>query len=252
LAFEVTVLGASGTHPTPGSACPGYLLRDGDQSVWLDAGTGTFANLQRHVDFRSINALVISHLHLDHILDLYPFYYALRYGLNAGPCNVQVYAPAGTEEHMRKLLTAQDPEADFGGVFSFRVMSDGSKETIGPFEFRFFRSIHPIETLAMRISADGRTLAYSADTGVGDGLVEFAKGADSLICEATMQEPDQELADIHLTAEQAAELAEMAGVKRLVLTHILPGRDPKVSLGQAARVFSGEIMLAGDNVTFPV
>lgn len=252
MGFELVVLGASGTYPTPDAACPGYLLRCEGTDVWLDAGPGTFANLQRHTDFQKLRALVLSHLHPDHIVDFYGFYYGLRYGSTPSePSGFEVYAPKGTEEHLLKLLSIDRP-ASFDGYVVFRTVASGSEEKIGPFHFRFLRAVHPVEALAMRIEAGGRTLVYSADSGPSSELVELAEGADMLIAEATMQEAIEELAEIHMTAEEAGELATGAGVGRLVLTHIWPGLDPEVSLAQAAKYFSGEIILASDNLRIEV
>lgn len=253
MAFEVTVLGASGTYPTPGAACAGYLLRSGGADVWLDAGPGTFANLQRHTRYDQVRALVLSHLHPDHILDAYPFYYALRYGLDSGNRkSFPVYAPAGAEEHLEKLLSIRDAAGKFDGYLSFKSVAPGEELTIGPFNFRFGLSVHPIETLAMRVEAEGRVFAYTADTGPGGAIDELAEGADSLFCEATLQEVAVDLAEVHMTAEQAGALAAKAGVRRLVLTHIWPGLDPQKSVAQARSHFSGEVLVAEDNLNFQV
>jgi ribonuclease BN (tRNA processing enzyme) len=253
VAFEVTVLGSSATFPVPDSACSGYLLRSDGVSIWVDAGPGTFPNLQRHVDFRSVRALLLSHLHTDHFLDLYPFYYGTRYGLDAGePKGFPVYGPAGTELHLGGPISSVDAPADFGGYLTFHVLSAGGELSLEGFDLWFARSVHPIETLAMRITAGGRTLGYTADTGQSTELPGFFKGADSLICEATLQEEVPELAEIHLTAEQAGALAAEAGVSQLILTHILPGLDHHVSVDQARKKFDGEVLLAADNFEFQV
>ncbi|MGH7425961.1 MAG: MBL fold metallo-hydrolase, partial [Candidatus Methylomirabilales bacterium] len=106
--------------------------------------------------------------------------------------------------------------------------------------------------LAVRAEAGGRALVYSADTGPGEGLVELARGAEVMICEAALQAPKADLAEVHLTAEQAGEIAARAGVGRLVLAHLSPGLDPEVSAAQARRRFSGEILLAADNLRIQV
>lgn len=254
MGFELIVLGGSGTYPTPTGSCAGYLLRSAGQDVWLDCGPGTFVNLQQHTDFLGIKAIVLSHLHLDHILDIYPFYFALRFH-PTDPASFPVYAPDGAEELLVKMFwITEDPDwRHFGGYIDFRTITNGSKATIGPFDFRFVRSVHPVETLAMRIEADGRALAYTADTGTPvDGLVEVARDADLLIVEATMQEPNEVMAEIHLTAEEAGQFAAKANARRLMLTHISPQLDPKVSIEQAAKHFPGEIMLATDHLSVSV
>lgn len=254
MSFELIVLGGSGTYPTPTGSCAGYLLRSGGEDVWLDCGPGTFVNLQQHTDFLGIKAIVLSHLHLDHILDLYPFYFALRF-YPTDPVGFPVYAPNGAEDLLVKMFwTTEDPNwRHFGGYLDFETIADGNEKDIGPFRFRFAQSVHPIETLAMRIEAGGRVLAYSSDTGAPiDGLVDLARDADLLIVEATLQEADPMMAEVHLTAEEAGQLASKANVGRLMLTHIWPRLDPSLSIEQASRHFSGEIMTATDHLSVEI
>lgn len=250
------MLGASGTYPMPGSACSSFLLRSEGSAVWIDAGPGSFANLQRHVDFQAVGALVISHLHLDHIVDVYPFYYALRFSRESkGPQGLEVYAPAGAAAHLGRLASPSGV-GDFGGYLAFRTISDGDERVIDSFRFRFARSVHPVETLAMRAQIGDRVLAYTSDTGPRGAsdpggrarLVALAKDADLLIAEATMQEPVPELGEVHMTAREAGELAAEAGVERLMLTHLWPGLDPSASIAAAKQSFGGEVMAAADNI----
>jgi ribonuclease BN (tRNA processing enzyme) len=251
--FEVVVLGASGTFPKPGGACTGFLVISGESKVWIDAGPGTFANFQRHAAASELTALVISHTHLDHILDLYSLYYAIRYGPGAGgPRGLPVYAPPGAEEHLSRLVSASTDSERFGGYFTFREVEPGKSVQIDPFQFVFAWATHPVPTLAMRIEAEGRTLAFTADSGPSPALVDIARGADVLIAEATLQAEDARAKQVHMTAEEAGMTARDAGVGRLILSHIVPGLDPLVSLEQACRHFSGPTSAAADNMRFDV
>lgn len=248
MAFEVIVLGASGTYPTPGAACAGYLLRSNGSDVWVDSGPGTFANLQRHANFWELDGLVLSHLHPDHLLDFYPFYYALRYsGVVDRPPGFKVFAPSPGERHLTKMISFDEP-CGFDGYIDFSQISEESAITLGAFEFEFSRSVHPIETLSMRITSEGRTLVYSSDTGRTTTLADVAKGAHCLICEATLQTPDEGLSEVHLTAQEAGAVAAEAGVEKLVLTHLWPGLEAEQSVEQAAKEFSGEIIVGADNL----
>lgn len=246
--FEAIVLGSTGTYPKPGGATSGFLLRVGEYTIWIDCGTGTFANLQRHTDFRELSGIVITHLHLDHILDLYSAYYALRYGTGSkGPTGLEVYAPAGAEAHLAQLLSPASNDG-FGGYFDFRVVRSGDKIAILPFVLTFRRTVHPVETLAVRVEANGRSLVYTSDTAWSDALVGFAEGANVLIAEASLQEPDPVGQSVHMTAEEAGRLARDARVGRLVLTHLRPELDPTVSMDQAAQHFRGKILVGVDNL----
>lgn len=252
--FEVVVLGSSGTFPIADNAATGFLLRSEGVDVWLDAGTGTFGNLQRHTDYFKVAALVLSHFHLDHILDVYPFYYGLRYSSESpGPMGLKVYAPEGARQRLEPLAGSGGAYHNgFEDYLDFEVIRAGQKTTIGPFSFEFFKTLHPVETLAMRIEAGGRRLAYTADTGATPDLVPAARDADMLIAEASIQKPDELMTEVHMTAEEAGRLATEAGAGRLVLNHIVPGLDREVSVQHAKSQFHGEVIAAVQNMKLEV
>jgi ribonuclease BN (tRNA processing enzyme) len=254
MTFELTVLGSSGTYPTPERACTGFLITSGETNIWIDCGVGTFANLQRHMDFFDVDAVFLSHLHVDHILDLYSFYYAIRYSTNnKGPTGVPVYGPAEAEEFLTHMLsTGGAGHQHFAGFLDFRTASPDEKVEVGPFTFTFATTVHPIDVLAMRIEAEGRTLCYTSDTGWTDSLVDFAKGADVLIVEATLHQPKEELKEIHLTAQEAGRLGAEANAGKLLLTHIQPGLDPSKSVEMAGERFDGPILVAEEHLKIEV
>ncbi|HWD09318.1 MAG TPA: MBL fold metallo-hydrolase [Actinomycetota bacterium] len=251
MAYEVIVLGGSGTFPAPGAACSGYLLRSGETALWVDCGPGSFANLQRHIKPSELRAIVLTHTHLDHIVDLYPFLYQLRYGPEASePGGFPVYAPAGAAEFVGRIASNEGPSGDptFGGYLSFLPINATLIATVGDFELRFCRTRHPVETYALRATANSRAVAYTADTGPDMGVTNFCWGANLIICEATSQKAKNEVPDVHMTAAEAGELATRACTSQLLLTHLVPGLDPAVSREQAAREFRGEIDVASDNL----
>lgn len=246
--MDVIVLGASGTFPTVEGAASGFLVLGGDTKVWLDAGPGTFQNLQRYVDFQDLDAVVLSHTHLDHILDFYSFYYGLRYGIaSRGPHALRVFAPAGTEEYLALLK----PDG-FAGYFDFQVLEGGDRLQLGTMDWTFAITCHPVTTLACRVEHEGRSFTYTADTAPSDEVTSLARGCDVLIAEASLQEPVEHLKQVHMTALEAGQMATAAGVGRLVLTHISPGLDPEVSVKMAADHFSGELVVARDHLIVTV
>lgn len=248
MSFELDVLGCSGTYPVPGNAATGFLVRSEDSKIWIDAGTGTFANLQKHADYRTLDAVLLSHLHLDHILDLFPLYYALRYSVEKlAPTKIKVFAPEGTESSLGAFVSkAHDP---FGDYLVFGPIGDGS---IAGIDFTFVRARHPVPTYAMRIEHDGKSLGYTADTAPSDAVTALMKGVDILIAEATMQAPDELMVAVHMTAREAGEMASRAGARRLLLTHIWPGLDPDVSVAMASERFSGEVAALHEGMTLRV
>jgi ribonuclease BN (tRNA processing enzyme) len=123
------------------------------------------------------------------------------------------------------------------------VTPTGEPVEIGPMTFRFGPADHPVPTLQMRVDAGGRSLAYSADTGMGSDLVTLARGANTLLAEASFQGLDKP-APHHLTASEAGGIAREAGVERLILTHLMPTLDPQQSIAEAAAEYHGDVMVA--------
>lgn len=237
--MRLRVLGSSGGYPIPDNPSSGFLLEQGDTKLWMDAGNGTFAELQRLADFTKIDALVLSHVHADHCADIYPLHVAIRYGIGEG-FRLPVYCPPGTRETLAPLLMEGGWES-LGEAFDFHTVDAGDTLEIGGIRLRFLRTDHPAHTLAIRAEAEAGTLTYSADTGPGADLAGFARGSDLLLCEATYQE-GKVGAPVHLTARQAAETARRAGVRELAVTHFWPAFDHEVSLREA-REAAGDLTL---------
>ncbi|MGH9011082.1 MAG: MBL fold metallo-hydrolase [Acidimicrobiia bacterium] len=237
MAVELTVLGCSGSFGAPaGGACSGYLVRTAAATLWLDCGNGTLANLQRHVAVDDVTAVVVTHWHPDHCVDIYGLHVLLKYGLDRR--DLPVYAPAGTEDRLGTLV-----DGHWGGVFAWNAVADGDAVTINDCGLRFSRTAHPPPTMAVELSADGKRLVYTADTGPDWSVEAFPPGADLVLSEATFQEPERD-SGIHLTARLAGEAARAAGARRLMLTHLWPGLDPNASVVEGSEAFGREVLLA--------
>ncbi|HET9771431.1 MAG TPA: MBL fold metallo-hydrolase [Acidimicrobiia bacterium] len=235
--MELTVLGCSGSYGAPaGGACSGYLVRTAGAALWLDCGNGTLANLQRHCPIDDVTAVVITHWHPDHCADIYGLHVLLKYGL--GRTGFPVYAPEGTGDRLATLV-----DGDWGGAFAWSAVGDGDTATVGDCGLRFSRTAHPPPTLAVELSADGKRLVYTADTGPDWSPEVFGAGADLVLSEATFQQ-DNESSGIHLSARQAGERARAAGARRLMLTHLWPGLDPTASVVEGSEAFGREVLLA--------
>ena len=235
------MLGAGGGWARPGGAACGYLLRHDGFNLWLDLGTGTMANLQQHVGLQDVDAVVVSHRHFDHFLDIYPYYLARWYASGSEP--IPLFAPPGMFEHALPL------EEDLPKAFSSTAVEPGDPFEAGPFRVRTARMRHPVPTLGMRFEADGQALAYSADTGPNQELVDLATGADVLLAEATWLDQPSWADPIHMTAAQAGETARKAGAGRLVVTHVWPTNPMPVVEQRAAEAFEGEVSLATEGMT---
>ena len=244
--MRLTVIGCSGSFPGPDSPASCYLVEapyaDGTFRVLLDLGNGSLGPLQRHAPLDGIDAVVISHLHADHCLDLCSFYVARRY-LPAGPlARIPVHGPAGTADRMARAYDL-DPDPGMHAEFAFADMQPGPF-AVGPFTLRTARVNHPVEAYAVRVEHAGRSLVYSGDTGPSQALIELARGADLLLCEASFHEGRDTVPDLHLNGREAAEHATRAGASRLLLTHLPPWNDPARSLAEAAPAFTGPLDLA--------
>ncbi len=233
--MQLRILGCSGTYPTPNSPTSGYLIEDGSTKIWVDCGIGTFAALQQVTSFLDIDALVLTHLHPDHCLDIFSLYYALRFAPESR--FLPVYAPFLAEEHLSQMLIG-DPSCTMGKVFDFRSVSDGVSAFVGGIRLDFCLTDHPIPTYAIRASSSSCVLTFSADTGPRATLDEFARGSDVFLCEATYQQGDRG-SPLHLFAAQAGELGKRAGVRDLVLTHFSPQHDPWRSYDEAVVTAGG-------------
>ena len=232
MGLPVTELGCSGSYPGPGGACSGYLVDDGSTRVWVDAGSGTMANLQRHVRFDEVDAIVLSHEHPDHWSDLEGWRIVWQYRLER--TGFPVYAPAGRRER------TYDPTST---AFAWQVVTGGDTVTVGTMDFTFSRTDHEPETLGMRVDAGGRSLGYSADTGPAWSLEALGPGLDLALCEATMTTEEEGTLQ-HLSARQAGSTARAAGVGRLVLTHLWSSLDPDQSRREPAAAFVGPVEVA--------
>jgi ribonuclease BN (tRNA processing enzyme) len=231
--LSITVLGCSGSYPGPGGACSGYLVRGAATTVWLDAGSGTMANLQRHVALDNVDAVVLTHEHPDHWRDIEGFYVAYKYGPNERE-GIPVYAPAGL---IGQTYFETPP------VFAWHTVADGDRVEIGALSFSFSRTDHGPETLAVRVDCEGASIAYTADTGPAWSLSKLGESIDLALCEATIGVDDENTVQ-HLSGRQAGAMAAAAGVGRLVLTHLWPTLDPASVENAARSEFSGPIEMA--------
>ncbi|MBE3589514.1 MAG: MBL fold metallo-hydrolase [Firmicutes bacterium] len=233
--MTLTVLGCQGPYPGPGGATAGYLVEAGGFRLLLDCGSGVLSQLGRHCPPEALDAVVLSHLHHDHIADMGVLGYALQtessLGRRSGP--LPVYATREPAEVFERLRYR-----DVFAVHPLNPASPPEELVIGPFRARFAPTVHALPCLAVRLECGGRALAYSADTGWTEAVPELARGAHVFICEASFMEPEEPgKGPGHLTGRQAGEMARRAGVERLLLTHLYPRFDPDALVAQAREVF---------------
>lgn len=239
--LSVTVLGCSGSYPGPDSACSGYLVRGGGTTLWIDAGSGTMSNLQRHAGLHDVDAVVLTHEHPDHCADIEGFRVACAYVIERS--GVPVYATSGVGERLFP---------DFEPVLDWHVVTDGDDVEIGGLSVRFSRTDHPPETLAVRVDAAGRSLAYSADTGPGWSFEALGPDIHLALCEATYLSDRERNGSSHLSARQAGAMSRQAGVGRLVLTHVWPVVDLAQARDEGSTAYGREVTMAETHAEYQV
>jgi ribonuclease BN (tRNA processing enzyme) len=229
--MRLTVLGCAGSFPGPESACSAYLVEAQGFRLLIDFGSGSLSALQRYADLDSVDAIMLTHLHCDHMLDACSYVVVRRYGPDGAKPPVPVYAPMGAAERISAAYSADNEPVD--DVFTFYGLQPGTFP-IGPFTVTVDRVNHPIETYGVRVEQGGRVLAYSSDTAPCESLVRLAAGADLFLCEASYLDGMDNPPDLHLTGGEAGEAATKADVGRLLLTHLVPAWGSEASTVEAA------------------
>jgi len=302
---QLTVLGKSPSWQDVDGACSGYLIEEGDTTLLLDCGGGVFSKLRRYRDYASVDAVVISHLHADHILDLVPYSYALLYsprlhseeqgataasleiptaapaaggapattgGAGAGPdrgtaevssspssgrqgpSRPRLFAPPGSAATFRRIVGSWGSEELIERAFELAEYDPEDTVTVGPLRVRFRPVPHYVPTFAVDVSSTQGTgrVTYGADHRPTADLVEFAQGADLLLIEATLVEPEHDEPRGHMTPAEAGEHGSRAGVGRLVLTHITDELDQEWAAREATRTFGQPVTVAREGDVFTV
>jgi ribonuclease BN (tRNA processing enzyme) len=229
--MRLTVLGCAGSFPGPESACSAYLVEAEGFRLLIDFGSGSMSALQRYSDMNTVDAIILSHLHGDHMLDACTYVVVRRYDPTGPKPPVPVYAPLGAAERIASAYSPDNEAMD--DVYTFYGLQPGTFP-IGPFSVTVDRVNHPVETYGVRIEHGGKVLTYSADTAPCEALLRLATGADLFLCEASYLDGADNPPGLHLTGGEAGEAATKADVGRLLLTHLIPAWFSEASIVDAA------------------
>ncbi|WP_066295435.1 MBL fold metallo-hydrolase [Arthrobacter luteolus] len=265
--MKLTIVGCSGSFPGPASPASCYLVTadDGERTwrILLDLGNGSLGTLQRYMDLRDIDAVLITHLHPDHFMDLCGLHVAVHWdptGWNRD--RVKVFGPSATADRIA-VAYGLDPDPGMHEDFEFHTWTAGEPVQIGPFTVTPYPVSHPAdEAYALRVEAtvkteDGtevtRSLAYSGDTDSCPGLEEAARDSDVFLCEAAFQEGrDDAIKGVHLTGKRAGAAATAAGARRLLLTHLPVWNDVRTAVMEARETYEGDLAVAVAGVSYDV
>jgi len=240
---RLTILGSSAAwSERPGRPSSSYLVELGREALVLDLGQGALGALFGHREPSTIRAVVISHMHADHHVDLIPLRHHLRYQFDE-PRSIGLHVP----DELRRRYDAFCGEADFLRDLVGPELVAGARE-IGPFILESQPVLHSEHSYAFRVTAlddrDGPGLVYSGDCGRAEDLLPLIHEGDTVLCEAFWSTRSPQPGANHLTAVQAASVAQRGRAARLILTHILESNDPQAAREAAGQVFSGPVDLA--------
>ncbi|MEU8082807.1 MBL fold metallo-hydrolase [Micromonospora sp. NPDC049101] len=240
---QVTVLGSSGAFPEPGRSCSGFAVDWDGYRLVLDLGYATLPRLLGHWPDGALDAVVITHEHPDHCIDLHGLFRMRLYGGHGGP-RLPLYCPPGVLDRLRGL----EPDVDLHAVFDVHPLPGTYR--LGPIALTGLSLPHHVPTAGIRIEADGTALAYTGDTGPTPVLAELGRDADLFIVEATDHDGETNQPTRNLmTSTEAGQWARRAGARRLLLTHFWPGNDRAAAVAAAQLEFAGAVLAAEEGRT---
>jgi ribonuclease BN (tRNA processing enzyme) len=254
--MRLTILGRSPATPNPGEACAGYLVEGDGSRVLVDIGPGVVAQLLQRHHPDELDAVVVSHMHADHMLDLVTLRYVYPWRTRPREERLRVILPPGSADQMLDLAKGVGNARHFED--SFRLSEhDGSRPvTFDGLSLTPIETQHYIPCWGFRIEADGKRLAYTADTAPCGGLVDLADGPDLLLSEATLRSLDEDAAPPeprgHLTPAEAGEAARVGGTRRLMLTHLPVNGDGDWATREASETFQADVVIAEPSQTYEI
>lgn len=249
--LRLRVVGSSPSVQRPGRACSCYLLRSRDAAVLLDLGSGALGNLHTAIDYPELDAVVVSHMHADHFLDVIPLRYGLKYGPLLRDSRMPLWLPPGGSAMLRTIASAfarEGPSDFLDEVFVVNEYDPAIPLEINDVKLTFRRTRHYVETYAIRADCGKASVVYSADTAPCDEVVEHARNCSLFLCESTLGLGNEDGERGHLTAEEAGQLAARAEARRLILTHYSATYAPDELVEAAQSSFKGRVSIADDGV----
>lgn len=254
--MDLTILGRSPASPNPGEACAGYLVASGGSRVLLDIGPGVVAQLVGRMHPRELEAVVVSHMHADHMLDLVTLRYVFPWLARPKEERLRVIMPPGSADQLLDLARGVGSSRHFEDIFRMGEHDGSSPFSLGSLTLTPVRTQHFIPCWGFRVEADGRRLAYTADTAPCGGLTELADGPDLLLSEATLRSLDEDAKPPeprgHLLPAEAGAAARDGGAKSVMLTHLPVDGDGSWATTQAAEAYGREVALAVPGRTYEV
>lgn len=241
--MKLTVIGYWGGFPYKNEASSGYLLEHKGFHLLLDCGSGVLSRMQNFIAPEKLDAVILSHYHPDHVADIGVLYHArlIRGMLGTKPPTLPIYGHNLDNQEFAKLTNRK--------VTKGIAYNPSQTLEVGPFHISFLETVHPVPCYAMRVEADGKVLVYTADTSYKEEFVQFSQNADVLLCECNFYGNQDGQGAGHMNSLDAGKLAEAAGVKQLILTHLPHFGDHHMLKEEASQKYHGPIQLANEGLT---
>jgi ribonuclease BN (tRNA processing enzyme) len=246
--MRLTILGRSPASPNPGEACAGYLLEGGGARLLLDIGPGVVAQLvtRHHPD--DLDAVVISHMHADHMLDLVTLRYVYPWRAIPHDERLRVFLPPGSADQLLDLAKGVGSARHFEDCFRLAEHDGSTPLAFGGLSLTPVETQHYIPCWGFRAEADDRRFAYTADTAPCGGLTDLADGPDLLLAEATLRTLDEDAVPPeprgHLLPAEAGTAARDGGARRLMLTHLPVNGDGSWARDEATEAYGADVEIA--------
>lgn len=240
--MKLTCFGKYGPYPKGGYATSCYMLTRDGKNVLIDLGSGALSKVLETMHVKDIHALVLSHLHSDHMGDALTLRYALAAAKRMGYINdsIPVYLPASPTKESELLST--------NAMMAATIITDGMCCEIFGMDVQFAIMPHSVESYAMSFEADDKKFVFSGDTQDNENLAPFAKDADLFLMEAALIEKHKTDNAVHVSAVEAGRIGKDAGAKRMLITHLFPEYDPAEVLAEARRYYPGAVFIEENQV----
>jgi ribonuclease BN (tRNA processing enzyme) len=252
--MQITVVGSGTVVPNLQRRQSCVMVRAGGETLVFDLGSGAVRGMLRaDIDPFSVDRIFFTHFHPDHTVDAVPLLFSINYG--AQEKRTRPLHVAGPETFVRFWASVVEVWGAWMTGDHATLVSELPHECPSPIELAGCRlswapAQHRPESIAYRLDAESGAFVYTGDTEFSESVIRLAHGADTLLIECAF--PDDVPAPGHLTPSVVARIANAAGVKRVVLTHIYPATDQLDLVSEVGRGFDGEVIVAVDGLTLEV
>ena len=231
--IKVVVIGESGGTPLAGGATSCYLVEADGYPVLLDIGSGALSLLQKIHSFDSIDDIIISHFHSDHVADAGVAIYSRLIAMQLG-----------RHVHPLRFHAMEKRELEIPPYSSAVIIDEGITEKIGPFSVSYIRTVHPVPCLAVKLSYEGKSAVYTADGAFSGKIAEFSSSSDILIAECSFYPGMGSPESGHMDVNDAVRLAAAASPGKLVVSHLPVYGNRNEILDSIKERWNGEVILA--------